>query len=63
MSPGCNNKECGTWGIAKLLDGKKTSTRSLAITSYGAKPFIQLDLGSLRTDIAGRAKGVSPIHG
>jgi hypothetical protein len=51
MSPSCYNGNCNAWGIAKVTDGREKSTSSLGHTSYGTNPFMQLDLGKLRSDI------------
>ena len=51
MYPNCYNGNCAGWGIAKVTDWREKSTSSLGLTSYGNNPFMQLDLGRLRSDI------------
>ena len=51
MWPNCYGGNCFGWGIRKVVDGRAQSTSSLGLTSYGTDPYMQLDLGSLRSDI------------
>ena len=51
MFPSCAGGNCNVWGIGKVVDGREKSTSSLGITSYGTNPYMQLDLGRLRSDI------------
>ena len=51
MWPNCYGGWCNSWGIRKVVDGREKSTSSLGITSSATNPYMQLDLGSLRSDI------------
>ena len=51
MYPNCYGGYCPSWGVSKLVDGREKSTSSLGIVQYATNPYVQLDLGSLRTDI------------
>ena len=51
MVPNCYGGNCAAWGVAKAVDGREKSTSSLAIVQYATNPYMQLDLGSLRSDI------------
>lgn len=53
VSPGCLNNDCTTYGWSKLTDSIEQGTSSLASTSSGSAPYMQLDLGLVRTDILG----------
>lgn len=51
VTPACFNNDCSYYGWSKLTDGLETGVRSLAHTTSVDKPFMQLDLGVVRTDI------------
>ena len=51
-SAGCFGGNCAAWGPAKAIDGRTRSTSSLAIVARSANPYMQFDLGRLRTDIS-----------
>ena len=51
-SAGCFVDNCATWGPAKALDGRTKSLQSLAIVKRSVNPWMQFDLGSIRTDIS-----------
>jgi hypothetical protein len=53
MYPGCYNGDCQGWGWAKALDGIETGLKSLAHTSTGTNPYLQLDLGSVQGTLDG----------
>ena len=44
--PGCYRNDCSGWGISKALDGVTSGLNSLAHTSMGVGPYMQIDLGS-----------------
>jgi hypothetical protein len=52
MSPSCYQNNCNTWGYTKAIDGTTAGLSSLAHTEFGTNPYIQLDMGAVRTDIA-----------
>jgi hypothetical protein len=41
-----------TWGPSKALDGRTKTLQSLAIVMRSVNPWMQFDLGSIRTDIS-----------
>ena len=51
MVPSCNGNDCTNWGVSKLVDGREKSVYSLGIVQYAVNPYVQLDLGLLRSDI------------
>ena len=51
-SAGCFIGDCATWGPSKALDLRTKSLSSLAIVARSVNPFMQFDLGGLRTDIS-----------
>jgi hypothetical protein len=51
MYPNCYNSNCDAWGVGKVVDGGEKRWTSLGLTSLGTNPYMQLDLGSLRSDI------------
>lgn len=46
LSPGCFNLDCDTWGASKAFDSLTRGVKSLAHTSWGQNPSIQLQLSS-----------------
>lgn len=53
MYPSCFGGDCaGYWGPAKAYDGRQKGTASLAIVDSYTNPWLQLDLGTLVSDIA-----------
>ena len=46
MYPGCLGNDCTSWGYRKATDGRTRSVQSLAHTSWGYFPYMQLDLGT-----------------
>lgn len=49
----CKDSDCGLWGVRKAYDGldKGVSTLEIAVTDAELVPYMQLDLGAVRTDI------------
>ena len=51
MWPSCYQNDCSYWGPRKAYDGKTTGVYSMAITTYATNPWMQFDMGMVRTDI------------
>lgn len=51
VSPGCYQNDCSTYGWQKLTDGIEAGLASLAQTSSGSSPYMQLDLGAVLANI------------
>ena len=48
----CLDNNCQQWGVNKAYDGSEAGINSLAITGPQTASFMQMDLGTNRTDVA-----------
>ncbi len=51
MSPGCYLNDCPFWGWQKAVDSVSSGLKSMAHTSFGVNPYLQLDLGSVMSTL------------